>query len=289
MPHHGCRRKSSSSSSKHCKSSSSSSKHCKSSSSSSSSSDHHHKHKKHHHKHKKHRRRRRCSSSSSEERSESCEVVRCGRVVTTLDFSVNITNSLEVSGFHPHSCEPYFLYDGFVGADLTAQQSQNYFRPGTEDQIITGNGFAFEQVVPVDTNCATFTYHIENCALPKCETYVFTIARIDQCGKGYCGIPGQAGQVKPNAFSIVPLATIPIDTAKGQDLCGRDSAVFAKNTGVKTVPCPLRAGDLVGCYLTIVSQVDPCGAPCVSCVATAPEDLTPFQGPGAVMVTIIFS
>lgn len=275
MPkHHGCRRHESSSSS----------------SSSSSTDDHHkhhHKHKKHHSHHKKRHHRRKCSSSSSEERSEPCEVVRCGRVVTTLDFSVNISDS---AAFHPHSCEPYFLYDGFVGADLTAQQQQiGGLYPGTENQIITGDGFAFEQVVPVDTNCATFTYHIENCALPRCETYVFTIARIDQCGKGYCGIPGVSGQVKPNAFSIVPLATIPIDTAKGQDLCGRDSAVFAKNTGVKTVPCRLEAGDLVACYLTIVAQVDPCGAPCVSCVADAPEDVVPFKGPGKTLVTVIFS
>jgi hypothetical protein len=274
MPH-GCRR------------------HETSSSSCSSSSDEHHKkrrkHKKRHHKKKCCASSSSSSSSSSEVRALPCEVVQCGRVVATLDFSVNITNSASPSGFHPHSCEPYFLYDGFVGADLTTAQYQANFPPGTEEDIITGKGFPFEQVVPVDTNCATITYHIENCALPKCESYVFTIARIDQCGKGYCGIPGQSGQIRPNAFSITPLATIPIDTAKGQDLCGRDSAIFAKNTGVKTVVCPLRQGDLVGVYLTILAPVNPCESPCVACVADEAPDPVDYQGPGATMVSIIFS
>ena len=262
------------------------------SSSCSSSTDEHHKKRR---KNKRHHKKKCCasssssSSSSSEVRSLPCEVVQCGRVVTTLDFSANI-NNLNPSVFSPHACEPYFLYDGFVGADLTAQQQvQGNLFPGTEQQIITGDGFAFEQVVPVDTNCATFTYHIENCALPRCESYVFTIARINQCGPGYCGTPGVPLQRRPNTFSIEPLVNIPIDTAKGQDLCGRDSAIFAKNTGVKTVVCPLRAGDLVACYLTILSPVNPSVSPCVACVADAPEDLVVYQGTGRVLVTIIFS
>lgn len=282
MPkHHGCRRHESSSSSKHCKSSSSSSKHCKSSSSSScgssSKSHHHHHHHKKHKKHRKHRRHHKSSCSRSEERSPPCEVVQCGRVVTTLNFSATIRNLA--------ACTPAFLLDGFIGADLSNGLAI-LGKPGTQEDILTGNGFPYEQVVPADTNCATVTYHIQQCQLRQCESYVLTIARVNQCGPGLC-LPGNS----KGTFSLTPLVNIPFKTAKGQDLCGRDSATFALLAAAQTVACPLRAGDVVTCYFTIIPNTPTCDVPCVQCVADGPSDqeLGVFAGPGGLLASITFS
>jgi hypothetical protein len=161
---------------------------------------------------------------------------------------------------------------------------------GTQEDIILGRGFSYEQVVPADSNCCTVAYHLQECELKHCERYVLTIAVVEQCGPGLCG-PGLSANPKiagVGYWSIKPIANIPLDTVSSQDLCGKLAAPFAALTGVKTVVAPIAAGSLVAVYLTII-EAEKCPEPCKEC----PEDYKPqfnkYNGCGGILVTLSLS
>lgn len=232
---------------------------------------------------------------------EEIEPVVCGRIATTLEFSGFVK---EVP-----PCEPLFLPLGFAsalasnvyagletpdGEPITPAAYSGPIIPalGTQEDIILGRGFSFEQVVPADSNCCTVAYHLQECELKHCERYVLTIAVVEQCGPGLCG-PGLS--VKPNKiagvgyWSIKPIANIPLDTVSSQDLCGKLAAPFAALTGVKTVVAPIAAGSLVAVYLTII-EAEKCPAEqCKECPEEYKAQHNKYNGCGGILVTLSLS
>ena len=179
-----------------------------------------------------------------------------------------------------------FLNAGYIGATLADGILAGLPIPGTEDEITSGRGFEYTQVVPVDTNCATLTYHIEKCKLGECERYVLTIAKVNQCGKGCDPDKNRL------TFDVIPLVNIPLGTSQGEDLCGKASATYANLTGAVTVVAPLEAGDLIACYFTILPSVNECEeAECIPCVAKTgqPNAGKEYKGCGAILVSINLS
>ena len=217
--------------------------------------------------------------SKSHHHHESCDEVEpvvCARIGTTLEFSGYVKDQ--------PPCTPLFLPLGFAAA-LTAEQGGLNAPPlGSQQDIITGKGFSFEQVVTSDTNCCTVAYHIEDCELKECERYVLTIAQIEQCGPGLCG-PGP----KSNGYwAIQPKANIALKTVASQDLCGKLAAPFAALTGVETVVAPFKKGSLVAVYLTIGERErcppDPC-----ECPPNTDNIKNKYNGCGAILVTLSLS
>jgi hypothetical protein len=222
------------------------------------------------------KKKNRRSESSEAEDAEDADPVSCRGVSATLAFSGSINNQ--------ESCKALFLNTGYIGAVLG--EDLNLPVPGTENEITSGRGFEYTQVVPVDSNCATLTYHIEKCRLRDCERYVLTIAKVNQCGKG-CD-PDRDRLM----FDVAPLVNIPLDTSQGEDLCGRASATYANLTGAVTVVAKLEAGDLIACYFTILPSVNECEAEeCIPCVAKTgqKDENKEYKGCGAILVSINLS